>query len=405
MSKNKFLVPLIYIGIMYFTVGFTLGINSYLVPLLQSALKISAGQSYLVLAANFAAFLLFSYPASLLIRHIGYKRTMSLSFLFYAIGFLLFIPSSALRSLGLFLLASFISGTANATLQSAINPYVTILGPIDSAAKRMSLMGICNSCAWAIAPIVLGIIIGKPIKEVSLNDTSLPFIFISIFSVILAVIMYKSPLKEIKAVGEDEGHVEDCPYAASKKSIWEFPHLILGAITLFLYVEVETIARATPVDYATNLNLANPDYYAILPSIGMVVGYICGIFLIPKYLSQNKALRICSFIAIIGSLLVILAPPDLSIYCITFIALGCSLMYPSLWPLAIVDLGRFTKTGSSLLVTSIVGGAVIPTIFGFMKDSLGNQNAYWICVPCFLVVMFYAFYGYKIRTHEAQTTK
>lgn len=391
-------MPLIYIGVMYFTVGFTLGVNSYLVPLLQSALHVSAGQSYLVLAANFAAFLLFAYPTSLLIRKIGYKRTMSLAFLCYAIGFVLFVPSASLRSLPLFLAASFVCGTANATLQSAINPYVTILGPIDSAARRMSIMGICNAFAWPTAPIVLAWVIGKPLGQVALTDISKPFLMIAAVSVALSLVMLKAPLEEIKAVGEDEESVADCPYAAGKTSIWQFPHLILGGLTLFLYVGVETVADATTVDYAASLGLPNPDRYAVLPSIGMVTGYVCGILLIPRRLSQNKALRICSFVAILGSLLVIFAPARLSIYCVMFISLGCSLMYPSIWPLAIVDLGRFTKTGSSVLVSGIVGGAVIPTLFGFMKDAWGNQNAYWICLPCFLAVMLYAFWGCKIRT-------
>jgi glucose/galactose transporter len=397
MRKHKYLIPLIYIGAMYFTVGFTLGINSYLVPLLQTTLNISAGQSYLVLAANFAAFLLFSYPASLLIKAVGYKRTMSLSFLCYAIAFLLFIPSASYKSLPLFLLASFTSGTANAVLQSAINPYVTILGPIESGAKRMSMMGCCNALAWSAAPIALAWMIGKPLLYVQLTDITRPFIVITVFSVIMSIIMLFSPLEEIKAVGEDSDNVDECPYAAGKTSIWQFPHLLLGGITLFLYVGVETVADATTVDYANSLGLANPDHYAMFPSLGMITGYIFGILLIPRIISQNTALKICSFIAIIGSLIVVFAPAKVSVSCVYFISLGCSLMYPSIWPLALVDLGKFTKTGSSILVTSIVGGAVIPTIFGFLKDAYGNQNAYWICIPCFVAVMLYAFWGCKIR--------
>lgn len=396
-EKNQFILPMVYIGAMYFTVGFTLGINSYLVPLLQSAMQMPAGASYLILAANFAAFLALSYPASLLIRSIGYKRTMSLSFLCYAVGFLCFIPSAYLRSFSMFIIASFICGTANAILQSAINPYVTILGPIKSAARRMSIMGICNATAWAVAPNVLSIIIGKPIHQAKLTDIILPFSIIICVSLVLAVVMYKSPLAEIKAVGEDEDDASDCPYAQDKTSIWQFPHLILGAITLFLYVGVETVADATTVDYAQSLNLPEAPHYAIFPSLGMIIGYILGIIAIPKYISQHNALRVCSIVAIIGTILVLLAPPSLSVCFVGFISLGCSLMYPSIWPLAMVDLGKFTKTGSALLVTSIVGGAFIPTLFGYLKDQLGNQYAYSICLPCFLVVMFYAFWGYRIR--------
>ena len=395
---NRYALPLVIVGVMFFAIGFALGINSYLVPLLNKALQISSGQSYLVIAATFSAFLIFGYPASLVIGKIGYKKTMALSFLMFAVGFYLFIPSAKLESLGLFLLASFISGMGNAFLQASVNPYITILGPIESAAKRMSIMGICNKLAWPVAPLFLALVIGKSVDDVVLTDINLPFYIISGVFLILGVLAYFSPLPEVKAAGEDPDSVEDCPYAATKTSIWQFPHLLLGALTLFLYVGVETVSLSTLVDYANSLGLPNPDQYAWIASVGMVVGYICGVLFIPEYLSQAAALKICAYIAIAGSLLVVLTPATLSIWFIFLMALGCSLMWPALWPLAIAELGRFTKAGSSLLVVAIVGGAVIPTIFGFLKDGVGAQNAYWICLPCFLFILYYALSGHKIRT-------
>lgn len=405
MNKKSYTIPLILIGAMYFTVGFvTIGINSYLVPLLQSALKVSAGQSYLILAASFAAFLLFGYPASFIIKGIGYKKTMSLAFLIYAIGFLMFIPSAKHLSFSLFLLASFLCGTGNAVLQAAINPYVTILGPIDSAARRMSIMGICNSFAWPIAPILLTLMVGNDIQDVALDEIGKPFAYLAVIAIVMGIVMFFSPLQEIKAVGEDESETGDLNYATGKKNIFQFPHLIIGCIALFLYVGVETIVDASSVDYAMDLGLLNPDRYALVPMFGMILGYIIGIILIPKYLSQKMALRICSYVAILGTILVVFIPENMSIYFVFFISFGCSLMYPSIWPLALVDLGRFTKTGSSLLVTSIVGGAVLPTCFGFFKDVAGNQFAYILCLPCFLFILFYACYGYKIRTKIKKQT-
>jgi len=395
---NRYALPLVIVGVMFFAIGFALGINSYLVPLLNKALQISSGQSYLVIAATFSAFLIFGYPASLVIGKIGYKKTMALSFLMFAVGFYLFIPSAKLESLGLFLLASFISGMGNAFLQASVNPYITILGPIESAAKRMSIMGICNKLAWPVAPLFLALVIGKSVDDVVLTDINLPFYIIIGVFLILGVLAYFSPLPEVKAAGEDPDSVEDCPYAATKTSIWQFPHLLLGALTLFLYVGVETVSLSTLVDYANSLGLPNPDQYAWIASVGMVVGYICGVLFIPKYLSQAAALKICAYIAIAGSLLVVLTPATLSIWFIFLMALGCSLMWPALWPLAIAELGRFTKAGSSLLVVAIVGGAAIPTIFGFLKDGVGAQNAYWICLPCFLFILYYALSGHKIRT-------
>ncbi|MBS2213328.1 glucose/galactose MFS transporter [Carboxylicivirga mesophila] len=397
-DQKSFLVPITIIGLMFFAIGFALGINSYLIPLLNSALEISSTESYLVLAATFSAFLLFGYPASLVIGKIGYKNTMALSFLMFAVGFYLFIPSANNESLALFLVASFISGMGNTFLQASVNPYITILGPIESAAKRMSIMGIANKLAWPIAPLFLALVIGKEVDMVQLTDINLPFMIIIGVFLLLGLLALLAPLPEVKAAGEDDENGEDCPYAASKSSVWQFPHLLLGVLALFLYVGVETISLGTLVDYATTLGLANAEYYAWIAPIGMVIGYICGALLIPKYISQDKALRICAYLALFGSVMTVVVPEQYSIYFIAFMALGCSLMWPALWPLAMTELGKFTKAGSSLMVIAIVGGALIPTAFASLKDVFGAQNAYMICIPCFLFILYYGIKGHKIRT-------
>lgn len=399
-TKNpNIAVALAFVGLMFFSVGFAMGINSFLIPVLQGALEnVSAGSSYLLLAATFLPFLLFSYPASRTIAAIGYKRTMALSFLLFAVAFGVFIVATKTSSFYIFLVASFISGTANTTLQAAVNPYITILGPIESAARRISIMGICNKLAWPVAPLFFALLVNKAVAETQTSDLYLPFAVIIAIFLILGVVSLFAPLPEVKAVGEDEESAADCPYAANKTSIWQFPHLILGALTLFIYVGVETLSLSTAVDYATALNLDNAANYAWIPSVGMVIGYICGILFIPKYISQAAALKICSLVAIVGSVLIVLLPEQYSIWMIGALALGCSLMWPALWPLAMSDLGKFTKTGASLLTGAIAGGAVIPTIFGFIKDSVGAQNAYWLCLPCFTLILLYGIYGYKIRT-------
>ena len=285
----------------------------------------------------------------------------------------------------------------NTFLQATVNPYITILGPVESAARRISIMGICNKLAWPVAPMFLAAVIGKQINEVQLQDIKLPFLWIIGIFLLLGVAVLLAPLPEVKAVGEDEESQADCPYAAQKRSIWQFPHLLLGCVALFLYVGVETLALATTVDYATSLGLPDPQRYALYPSVGLVVGYLCGILFIPRWLKQETALKICSWLAVVGSLLIVLTPPAVSIWFVAVIALACSLMWPALWPLAMADLGRFTKKGSSLLVIAIVGGAVIPTLFGLLKDAAGMQNAYWICVPCYLYILYYALVGYKKR--------
>ncbi len=399
-TQKNFALPLAFIGIMFFAIGFALGINSVLIPVLQGSLGITSAESSLIIDATFVPFLIFGYPASMTIKAIGYKHTMALSFAMFAVAFGLYIPSASQESFPLFLVASFVSGTANAFLQASVNPYITILGPLDSAAKRISIMGICNKLAWPIPPLFLAFLIGKEVSDITVSDLFTPFYVIIAAFIILGIISLMAPLPEVKAAGEDdsEGGAEACPYAASKTSVWQFPHLLLGCLALFLYVGVETVSLGTLVDYANSLHLENAAAYAWIAPIGIVIGYICGIIFIPKYINQATALKICSILAIAGSILVVLTPADISIYFIAFIALGCSLMWPALWPLAMADLGKFTKAGSSLLIMAMAGGAVIPTLFGYIKDIAGAQNAYWICLPCFLFILYYGMAGYKIRT-------
>lgn len=399
-TKNSFLIPLSFIGIMFFAIGFALGINSLLVPVLQGSLGISNAASYLIIAATFIPFLVFGYPAGLTIKAIGYKKTMSLSFFIFAVAFYLFILSANERSFSLFLLASFVSGCANAYLQASVNPYITILGPLDSAAKRISIMGICNKLAWPIPSLFIVWLLGKDVSLIQIEDLDKAFYIIIAAFIVLGIMAFMAPLPEVKAAGEDESddNADACPYAAGKTSVMQFPHLLLGCLALFLYVGVETVSLGTLVDYANSLGLPGAANYAWIAPIGIVIGYICGIIFIPKYLSQAAALKICSWLAIIGSLLVVLTPAEMSIYFISFMALGCSLMWPALWPLAMADLGKFTKAGSSLLIMAMFGGAVIPTLYGWLKDMVGAQQAYWLCLPCFLFILYYGVAGYKIRT-------
>lgn len=398
-SSKGFLFPLIIIGVLFFMIGFALGINGLIIPFLRTALDLTTAESYLVLAATFSTFVIFGYPSGLVIKAIGYKKTMMLSFLFFAVGLYLFIPSAENKSFAMFLIASFVSGIGNTMLQAAVNPYITILGPLDSAATRMSMMGIANKAAWAIAPIFLGVFLD--LGNVQLEDIKLPFYFIAGIFVALGILVAFVSLPEVKAEGEDdsEGSSVASSYAAGKTSIWQFPHLLLGLVSLLCYVGVETLAMASIVDYATFIGLSDPQMYTSYTVIGMVAGYLVGVFFIPKYISQERAMFICSVIGLISSLLIVLLPVNISIWFVAALGLANSLMWPALWPLAMKDLGRFTKTGSSLLVMAIVGGAIFPLLFGWVADVAPTmQHAYWICFPAYLMIFYYAMSGHKVRT-------
>lgn len=398
-QKNNYLFPLAIIGLFFFSIGFALGINSYLMPVLKNAMHISGAASSLLLAATFIPFLLFGIPATHCIRLIGYKRTMALSFAIFAAAFALFILAAKQNSLTWFLIASFVCGAANAVLQASVNPYVTILGPLDSAARRISCMGISNKLAWPVTTLFITLVIGKGIGDTQLSDLYMPFTIIIAIFLLLGVIALLAPLPDVKAAGEDESDTTTTSnsYADGKTSILQFPHLLLGCLALFLYVGVETISLATATGYAQSLGLEG-DNYGFIPSVGMIVGYVCGVIFIPHYLSQAVAMRICAIIALVGSIAVAVVPnPVFSVCCIFLMALGCSLMWPALWPLAMADLGKFTKAGSSLLTMAIAGGAVMPWLQGLVQDAFSYQTSYWVSVPCFLFILYYGLAGYKVR--------
>jgi FHS family L-fucose permease-like MFS transporter len=406
--QKTLVVPLIIVGIMFFVIGFGVGISGFLTPALKSAFNLTTAQSYLVTAAIFSAFVIFGRPSGWVIKKIGYKRSMVIAFFIMALGMLLFVPSSKAVSFPFFLIALFVGGIGNTLLQASVNPYVTIIGPNESAAMRMSLMGIMNKSAWFIAPMFLGLFIN--LQGVELNDIIMPFYIVAGILATLGIFAYFAPLPEVSAEGEDEDSDITSSYAANKTSIFQFPHLILGVVALFLYVGIETLPMASIIDFAraTFGNVDNIENYSILVTVGLVVGYIFGVIAIPKYVSQTKALIGFAIIGIASTFLLVFLPPKIAFYALLLASFSNSMMWPAIWPLAIKDLGKFTKIGSSLLVMGIVGGGVIPYVFGAIVDSAQGtaeiatvqhfQSGYWVMLPCYLFILYFAIHGNRIRT-------
>ncbi|GGH15016.1 sugar MFS transporter [Mucilaginibacter phyllosphaerae] len=418
-SKST-LGPTLIIGVLFFIFGFVTWLNSVLIPYLKIACELNTFQSYFVTSAFYIAYLLMAKPSAWLLNIFGFKNGMSVGLILIAAGALLFIPAALTRTYGVFLIGLFVQGSGLAVLQSASNPYITILGPPESAAKRISIMGIFNKCAGVLAPLALGAVVLKDIdgftekltslnaaqKIAELNELAarviLPYVIIVVVLVILAVLIYFSGLPEIDTDKEDEAVAAA---NSNKTSITQFPHLILGVVALFVYVGAEVIAGDSIIGYggAHDIPLSTSKYFASGTLACMVIGYIAGILFIPKYISQQKALV---YSAILGAVLTIIAlftPKYVSIACIALLGLANSLMWPALWPLALAGLGRFTKIGSSLLVMGIAGAAVFPPIYGLLVDMTkktaglaeASQISYWILVPIYLFILYYALAGYK----------
>ncbi|MBE0648504.1 MAG: sugar MFS transporter [Bacteroidales bacterium] len=433
-SKN-YVISITIIGVFFFLFGFVTWLNGILIPYLKISCELTDFQALFVAFAFYISYTVMALPSSWILKKTGFKNGMMVGLWVMALGTLIFIPAAFLRTYSLFLLGLFVLGTGLAILQTASNPYITIIGPRESAARRISIMGICNKVAGAIAPLVLAYFIlhdgdafllslngmDETARSLALDGLARrvigPYLVMTGVLFVLGLIIRYAPLPDVEIEQDEDA---DSGYAASKSSIFQFPHLILGVITLFFYVGVEVIAGDTIIRYGNSIGipLESAKYYTSLVLIAMVVGYIIGILTIPKILSQKSALAWSGILGILFSILAIAVPSEAFVsfpfidlmtfqgitlvlpYTVMFIALlglANALVWPAVWPLAIHDLGRFIKTGSALLIMGIAGGAVLPLLWGYLSDVWNSQQAYWLAVPCYMVIVYYAWWGHKVR--------
>jgi MFS transporter, FHS family, L-fucose permease len=414
-ASGGYMRSIIIIGALFFIFGFVTWLNSVLIPYLKIACELNDFQSYLVAFAFYISYLVMAIPSAWVLKKTGFKKGMSVGLLIMAVGAAIFVPAAMTRIYELFLLGLFVQGTGLAVLQTASNPYVTILGPLESAAKRISIMGIFNKVAGSLAPIVLGAIVlsnaDALVESLGTMDAAqkaaeldalaqrviMPYLVIVGALIILAVLIYFSSLPEVDTDQEDE---TVAAANTNKKSILQFPHLLLGAFALFLYVGVEVMAGDTIISYAAygqGIPFVEAKFFTSITLIAMIVGYLIGIVAIPRFIRQEKALQVSAVLGILFSIAAIMTDGYVSVLFIALLGLANALMWPAIWPLALADLGRFTKIGSSFLIMGIAGGAILPLIYGALSDSINSQQAYWIMVPCYLFILYYALAGHKIR--------
>jgi glucose/galactose transporter len=407
---------MVIIGALFFVFGFVTWLNGTLIPFLKLACQLETDiQAFFVTFAFYMAYFFLAIPSSYILKKTGYKNGMALGLLVMAFGSLIFIPAANSRSFALFLTGLFIQGTGLALLQTASNPYISIVGPIESAAKRISVMGLCNKIAGALSPLILGAIVLKGAdkleasinaatnpqeKEALLNQLASrvinPYIVIAVVLVVLAYVIKRSTLPEIEAE-EDEASTSALK---TKTNVLQFRHLMLGVLCLFLYVGVEVMAGDAIGIYGRTIGISldNTRFFTTFTLIAMLVGYVAGIFTIPKIISQQTGLKISAFLGIIFSVCVYATSGYTAIIFIALLGLANALMWPAIFPLAIAGLGKFTKIGSALLIMGIAGGALIPLLYASLKEkpAIGNSLAFLICMlPCYLYILYYSIAGYK----------
>ena len=398
---------------MFFILGFITWLNGMLIPHLKTVCELTNFQALFVTFSFYISYTIMALPSSWILEKIGFKNGISVALWVMSLGALIFIPAATSRTYIFFLTGLFILGSGMALLQTAINPYITILGPIESAAQRISIMGIANKIAGAIAPLALAFFIikdgddsmiasldslSKTVKEIKLNELAQriinPYIFMAIVLFLIGIALKFIKLPNINTENNESSNAEN-----EKNSIFQFPHLLLGVVTLFLYVGIEVIAGDTIIRYGQSIgiSLENAKSFTSYTMIAMLGGYVLGIILIPKILSQHKALQYSAILGIIFSLAAIFTNGFTSVFFIAILGLANALIWPSVWPLAIHGLGKFINKGSALLIMAISGGAILPLLWGKISDIFNSQLAYWVLIPAYIFILFYATKGYKIK--------
>lgn len=434
-SKGSYALSITIIGVFFFIFGFVTWLNGILIPYLKIACELSNFQALLVAFAFYISYTVMALPSSWMLKKTGFRNGMMVGLWVMALGTLIFVPAALTRTFGLFLAGLFVLGTGLAILQTASNPYITIIGPRETAARRISIMGICNKLAGAIAPLILAYFIlhdgdtfietlktmGQEEKVAALDSLARrvinPYLVMTAILFVLGLFIRKAPLPEVEAEQDTDANND---YASTRKSIFGFPHLILGMITLFFYVGVEVVAGDTIIRYglAINVPLESAKNFTSLVLVAMVIGYILGILMIPRILSQKAALAWSAVLGIFFTVLAVTIPVEAHFsipfidlmtwkpvelilpYTVLFVGmlgLANALVWPAVWPLAIHDLGKFIKTGSALLIMGIAGGAILPLVWGVLSDMFSPQQAYWMAIPCYLFILYFALSGHKIR--------
>ncbi|HDP75781.1 MAG TPA: glucose/galactose MFS transporter [Bacteroidales bacterium] len=412
-SKGNFL-PMLIIGALFFIFGFVTWLNGILIPYFKILCELTDFEATLVAFAFYISYTVMALPSSWVLKRTGFHKGMTVGLLVMAIGTLVFVPAALSRAYWMFLSGLFIMGAGLAVLQTAANPYITIIGPRESAAKRISIMGVCNKLAGAIAPLILAYYIlndgdafvksleglSSAARAAALNSLAHrvigPYIVMTLILVFLGIAVRYAPLPDVET--EDDADIASDDLT-EKTSILQFPQLILGAVALFFYVGVEVIAGDTIIRYgmSQDFKIETAKLFTSYTLIAMIIGYLAGIVLIPRVISQRVALIGSALLGILLSVIVVLGAPTYSILALALLGLANALVWPAIWPLAIHDLGKFIKTGSAVLIMAIAGGAILPLCWGHLSDSYSPQMAYIILIPSYLIILYYAVIGYKLR--------
>lgn len=409
MSRSIFII-----GALFFVFGFVTWLNGALIPYFKIVCELSNFESLLVAFCFYISYFVMALPSSWILNKTGFKNGMMIGLWVMALGMLLFIPAALSRNYAIFLGGLFVIGSGLAVLQTAANPYVTVLGDPESAAQRISIMGISNKIAGVLSPLLLGFIVfanageltsmlpsmTEQDKAVILNDLATkiipPYVGMALVLTVLGLAIWKInlPAINLNALQNSENETGE-----NRTSVLAYPNLVLGVVALFLYVGVEVIAGDTIISYAMSQGIAldTAKTFTSYTLAAMIIGYILGIYTIPKYIKQENALAVSALLGMIFSLVTVFSEGYISVFFIAALGLANAVMWPAIWPLSIKNLGKHTGTGSSLLIMAIAGGALLPLVYGKLADAFSSREAYWLMLPCYGYILYFALKGNKIE--------
>ena len=424
MNQNKsYTLSLIIITFIFFVFGFIIWLNGVLIPYFQICLELTNFQASLVIFAANIAYFVMALPSAWVLKKTKYKKGMVLGLLIMTIGTLMFIPAAYTRTYSLFLTGLFVTGTGLTLLQAAVNPYIAILGPIESTAQRVGFLGLANKTAGILSIMVLGSIFLLNADEIIANVSTLsglekakildeyalkivnPYIAITLILLLMATVIHFSNLPEIDdSKTEIEGKSVDIE---SRESVFQYPYLVLGVVTMFFASTCEVVPVDSIIIYsrALGLSINEARIFPIYALVAMLMGYLATIIFIPKYISQHKTLQFTALWGILLSLGSYFTECKTSIFLVSLMGFGTAMLWGTLWGLSLRGLGKYTKIGGAMLLMGIIGGAILPLLFGKLVDTnpQNPQNAILLMIPFYLVILGYGIWGYKLENWNSKS--
>ncbi len=406
-------MTIVFLAVMFFIFGFVTWLNGPLITFVKFAFALSDVEAFLVPSVFYMSYFFLALPAAAILRRTGMKRGMAIGLFVMAVGAALFGQFTTMRWFAGALSGLFVIGSGLALLQTAANPYISIVGPIESAARRIAIMGICNKGAGILAPIVFGLLVMQGVGDLGARVAAapdaasreaildgfaqsiyLPYLAMAALLALLAYGVLRSPLPEITGVTAETDE------AGKRRSLKDYPHLWFGVVCLFFYMGVEVMAGDAIGTYGQGLGLPVEEtaYFTALTLAGMLVGYVVGFIAIPRYVSQERYLAYSAILGIILVAAASLTQGYVSVACVALLGFANAMMWPAIFPLAIRGLGRHTETGAAALIMAISGGAIIPQLFAVLKTEFDFQLVFLaLMLPSYAYIWFFASIGSKVR--------